>query len=162
MTAFASLLYVSSTFRLGMLNLTVFVTLSVSVLPPVPTKFWYSFAFAFTIFIVKLAVFVDGSTLFAYEVVWRAKNPETHAVLPTPYIPYAEYVPITVKSVCCHTNDKVKLGYYIADKYGLEIPVLMNGKNKGKHVCSKTHKFFNVTDAIALGLCHYRKTGGKT
>jgi len=77
-------------------------------------------------------------------------------------IPYAEYVPITVKSVCCHTNDKVKLGYYIADKYGLEIPVLMNGKNKGKHVCSKTHKFFNVTDAIALGLCHYRKTGGKT
>ena len=72
-------------------------------------------------------------------------------------LPYTEYVPSTVKSVCCGTKDKVVLGYYIADKYGLEIPRLKSGKNKGKLISNKTHKFFNRTDAIALGLCHFLK-----
>lgn len=75
-------------------------------------------------------------------------------------IPYIEYVPSTVKSVCCSTKDKVILGYYIADLYGLQIPVLKSGKNKGQYIKNKSHKFFNITDAIALGHCYFKKNGG--
>lgn len=76
-------------------------------------------------------------------------------------IPYYEYKPVTVKSVCCYTNNKIKLGMYIAEKYGLMFPkdeifkVVSKGKNKGTIRENKNHPFLNITDAIALGLCHY-------
>lgn len=78
-------------------------------------------------------------------------------------IHYTEIHPAHVKSVIARTNKKDILGRHISELYNLEFPyeeiytIYKRGKNKGKSKVNKSHRFLNITDAIALGLCAHKE-----
>ncbi|MDP4224799.1 MAG: crossover junction endodeoxyribonuclease RuvC [Bacteroidota bacterium] len=82
-------------------------------------------------------------------------------------IPYREAVPISVKAGIVKTKGsgtrgrktKTDLARRICDLYGLEFPINKAGPNKGNPVTNENHEFFNITDAIGLGLYIIRKEG---
>lgn len=74
-------------------------------------------------------------------------------------IPYYEYLTVSVRAKLCikktgnkGRGTKADLAHMICYKYNWQFPV----DKKGNEVTKDTHEFFNISDAIGLGLYHYK------
>jgi Holliday junction resolvasome RuvABC endonuclease subunit len=72
---------------------------------------------------------------------------------------YAQYIPISIRAKLCTIKTgkggratKFDLARVLCNKYDIRYPI----KKNGEEVTNAQHEFFNKTDAIGIGLYHYR------
>jgi Holliday junction resolvasome RuvABC endonuclease subunit len=80
------------------------------------------------------------------------------------HLSYQEYLTVSVRAKLCKIKTgergratKFDLAHMVCDLYDWDYPIDKNGNE----VTKKEHDFFNISDAIGIGLYHYRYGIGK-